>query len=130
MEDSNRHKNVNRSLQNMECASLTKPIFSLDLVLGEAADSGQRASTVCDGDRHHDFIGARRVVDANFHAIEVTADKSRVLVAEGNVEDHAHSAALLGGGNQRRAFAEHSSNRSPQLRMQNGGSVLKLSVFA
>jgi len=71
-------------------------VFAFDLIFGQAADSGERTTAVGDGDGDHDFVGAGRVVDAHFHAVEVAAHEGRVLMAEWNVEGHAESAALFG----------------------------------
>src|SRR5918993_1858764 len=107
-----------------------QPVLALNLLLRKAADPGQGAAAVGDGDRDHDLAGAGRIGDAHLHAVEVAAHEGGVLVAERNVERHAHPAALLGGGDQRRAAAERLTDRRAELGVQDGGRVLQLAVLA
>src|SRR5438876_8486845 len=65
---------------------LPQPVLALDLRNRQAADPRQRTAAVGDGDRDHDLVRARRIVDAHFHAVEMAAHESRVLVAEWNIE--------------------------------------------
>src|SRR5687768_4218464 len=105
-------------------------VLALDLIFCEAADARQRPAAV--GDRHRDyyFVRARRVVDPDLHAVEMAPHIGGVLVAERDVEGHTRPAALLGGGDQRRALAEDLSDRRAELRVQDGGGVLQLAVLA
>ena len=91
---------------------------------------GSGRSAVRDCDSNHDFIGPRSVVDSHFHAVEVTADESRVLVAERDVENHAQSAALLRRRYQRSAFAQDFPHRRTQLGVENRRSVLEFAVLS
>src|SRR6516165_8852831 len=68
---------------------LAQPVLSLDLLLGQAADAGQRPPAIRDRDGHKNFAGAGRIVDANFHSIEMASNESGVLVPQGNVQSHA-----------------------------------------
>src|SRR4051794_14374665 len=82
-------------------AKLSQAILALDLANRQPADARQRPSAVGNRDRHHDLVGARRVVDLHFHAIEMAAHEGRVLVAERNVQRAAGTAALFRRWNQR-----------------------------
>ncbi len=52
----------------------------------------QRPAAVGDRNRHHDLVGARRIVDLHFHAVEMAAHEGCVLVAERNIERGARAA--------------------------------------
>ena len=58
------------------------------------------------------------------------AHEGRVLVAERDVELGAGTAALLRGGDQRRALAQRLAHRRAHLRMQKRGGVLHFAVLA
>src|SRR5437763_6929862 len=87
-----------RSIANLRFkkAELPQTIFALYLGHLQTSDPRQRPATVGHGDRDHDFIGARRVVDPHFHAVEMAPDKGRILVAERNVERRARPARPQG----------------------------------
>ena len=74
-------------------------------IFGQTSDARQRAAAIGHCDSDHDFVGPGSVVDSDFHAIEVTANESRIFVAERDVESDAESAALLRRRNERGAFA-------------------------
>ena len=93
-----------------ESSELSQAVFAFDLIFGEATDAGQGAAAVGYGYGYHDFVGAGGVVEADFHAVEVAADEGGVFVAQGDIEDYAHAAALFGRWNQRGAFAENFSD--------------------
>jgi two-component system, sensor histidine kinase RegB len=90
----------------------SSPFTSIDR---QAADPGQRAAAV--GDRHgnQDLVGARGIVDAHFHAVEMAAHVSRVLVPERNVERLARPAALLRRRHQGAPFSTAARNGAPSL---------------
>src|SRR6266478_5675324 len=110
-------------------SKLTKAVFAFDLIFGQAADAGERAAAVGYRDGYEDFVGARGVVDANFHAVEVAADEGGVFVAERNVESDSWAAAFFGRGNERRAFAESFADWRAEFGMKNGGGVFEFAVF-
>src|SRR5258708_10487925 len=111
-------------------SKLTKAVFAFDLIFGQAADAGERAAAVCYRDGYEDFVGARGVVDANFHAVEVAADKGGIFVAERNVEGDSGAAELFGRGNERRAFSKCFADGRAELWGQNGGGVFEVTIFA
>src|SRR5438132_6008755 len=74
---------------------LSQTVFALDFRDRQSADPRQRPAAVGDGDRDHDLVGARRVVDLHFHAVEMAANEGRVLVAERNIQRGARTAALF-----------------------------------
>src|SRR5262249_25414362 len=81
-------------------------------------------------DRHHDLVGARCIVEPNFHAVKVAADVGCVFVSKRNVEDHTEASALLGRWNQGCAFAKHFAHGCAELRVKNGGGMFDFAVFA
>src|ERR1700731_928316 len=66
--------------------ALAQTVLALDFRNRQTAHARQRPTRVGDGDRNHDLVGARRVVDLHLHAVEMTAHEGRVLVPERNVE--------------------------------------------
>src|SRR5580693_7455827 len=83
---------------------LSKSVLAFDFRDRQSADPRQRPAAVGDRDRDHDLVGARRVVDLHFHAVEMAAHEGRVLVAERNIECRSRAAALFRRWNQRRAL--------------------------
>jgi hypothetical protein len=71
-----------------------------------------RLAEIGDGDGHDDFVGAWRVGDAHFHAVEMAAHERRVFVAERRIERNAGSAAHFRRGNAGRAFAQNREDAS------------------
>jgi len=57
--------------------------------------AGERAAAVCYRDGYEDFVG-RGVVDANFHAVEVAADKWRHLCGREEFEADSGPLAFFG----------------------------------
>src|ERR1700742_2832771 len=66
--------------------ALPQTVLALDFLDRQPADARQRPAGVGDGDRNHDLVGARRVVDLHLHAVEMTAHEGRILVPERNIE--------------------------------------------
>src|SRR5271163_4327202 len=108
---------------------LAQSVDPFDLALGQSADARMRSAGIGDGERHHDLVGARRVGDAHLHAVKMAPHKGRVLVAERHVERDARAAALLGRGNERRAFAQNLAHRRAELGVQHRGGVFELAVL-
>ena len=67
-----------------------------------------RLAEIGDGDGHDDFVGAWRIGDAHFHAVEMAARERRVFVAGRNVGSVAHFRR----GNEGRAFAHNCEDAS------------------
>src|SRR4051812_44856507 len=109
---------------------LTQTVFALDLRNRQPADARQRTAAVGDGDRDHDLVGARRVVDLDFHPVEMAAHKRRILVAEGNIERRAGAASLLRRRDQRRALAQYFPHRRTHFGVKNRGRMFQLAVLA
>src|SRR4051812_23494028 len=100
---------------------LTQAVFALDLIFSQPANAGERSSAVRNGDCHHDFICARRIVDADFHTVEMTANIGGIFVSEGNVQDHTHATAFLRRRDEGRASSEDVAHRCAKLGMKNSG---------
>src|SRR5260370_10562402 len=111
-------------------SKLTKAVFALDLIFGQAPDARERAAAVCYGDGYEDFVGARGVVDANFHAVEVAADEGGSFVAERNVEGDSGAAAFFGRGNERGAFSKGFTDGRAEFGIKNAGGVLGFTIFS
>src|SRR5258708_18300270 len=111
-------------------SKLTKAVFAFDLIFGQAADARERAAAVCYRDGYEDFVGARGVVDANFHAVEVAADEGGIFVAERNVEGDSGAAAFFGRGNERGAFSKGFADGRAEFGMKNGGGVVEVIICA
>ena len=109
---------------------LAQPVFALNLFFRQAPNTRQRTPAVCHRNRHHDLIRSRRIIDAYFHSIEVTAHERSILVPQGNVERHTHSTALLRRRNQSRTLAQHAPHGRSEFRMQDRSRMFKLSVLA
>src|ERR1700761_6267103 len=108
---------------------LTKSVLALDFLDRQPADPRQRPTAVGDGDRDHDLVGARRIVDLHFHAVEMATHESCVLVAERDIERRARPAALLRRRDQRRALAQHLAYRRAHLWMKDRGGMFELAVL-
>jgi hypothetical protein len=65
------------------------------LILGQATDARKRPAAIGHSNSDHDLVGARSVVEAYLHSIEVAANESSVLMTERDVEDDAETAALF-----------------------------------
>src|SRR6185312_1494460 len=85
---------------------LSQTVFAFDFRNRQSPDARQWPAAVGDRYRHHDLVGARRIVDLHFHPVEMAAHEGRVLVAKRNVERGPRPAALLRRGDQRRALAQ------------------------
>src|SRR5258707_14849763 len=75
---------------------LSQTVFALDFRTRQSAAPRQWPAAVGNRHRHHDLVGARRVVDLHFHAVEMAAHEGCVLVTERNIERRSRPAALLG----------------------------------
>src|SRR6185437_7023300 len=73
-------------LKKLTKSELAQTVLALDFLDRQSADPWQRPAAVGDGDRDHDLVGARRIVDLHFHAIEMAAHEGRVLVAERDIQ--------------------------------------------
>src|SRR5438105_3285715 len=109
---------------------LSQTVFAFDFRNRQSADARQWPAAVGDCNRDHDLVGARRVVDLHFHAVEMTAHEGRVLVPERNVERGPRSTALLRRRDQRRALAQDLAHRRAHLRMQDRRRMFEFAVFA
>src|SRR3989337_1441588 len=96
----------------------------------ESADAGQWASTGGDRKSYHDFVGARRIVDAHFHAIKMTAHEGCVFVADGNIEHHSKTATLLRRGYKGSPLAQHLAKWCPELRVKDRCRMLEFAILA
>src|ERR1700716_3518394 len=65
---------------------LSQTVFTLDFRNRQTADTRQRPAAVGHRHRHHDLVGARRIVVLHLHALEMATHECRVLVAERNIE--------------------------------------------
>src|SRR4029079_14860438 len=83
---------------------LSQTVFAFDFRNLQPADARQWPAAVGDRDRHHDLVGARRIVDLHFHAVEMAAHEGCVLVAQRNTERRSRATALLRGRDQRCAL--------------------------
>ena len=91
------------------------PILAFDFVLGQAADTRMGTAGVGDDDRDRDLVGAWSVRHTYFHAVEMAAHASGILVAERHVEGCAGGSALFGGGDKSRAAAKYIAKRCAKL---------------
>src|SRR5437763_1848066 len=101
----------------MSVQALSQAVLTFYLIFCQAANAWQGASTVGDSDRHHDLIGTRRIVNANFHAVKVAAHEGGIFVSQGDIERSAHASTFLRRRNQGRAFAQEFAYRCAQFRM-------------
>src|SRR5689334_15819981 len=85
-------------------AKLPQAVLALNFRHRQSANPRQRPPAVGDRDRDHDLVGARRVVDLYFHAVEMAAHEGCVLVPKRNVERRAGPRTLLRRRDQRRAL--------------------------
>ena len=60
---------------------LTEAVFAFDLIFRQTAYSGEGTAAVGYRDGYHDFIRAWRIVEADFHAIEVATHEGCVFMA-------------------------------------------------
>src|ERR1700742_4320039 len=74
---------------------LTKSVLALDFLDRQPAHARQRPAAIGNGNRDHDLVGARRVVDLHFHAVKMAAHEGCVFVAERDIQRSAGPAALL-----------------------------------
>src|SRR5881397_1887874 len=65
---------------------LPQTVFAFDFRNRQSPDARQWPAAVGDRNRDHDLVGARRIVDLHFHAVEMAAHESSVLVAEWNIQ--------------------------------------------
>src|SRR5215471_17041237 len=79
----------------LEELALAQAVLTLDFRDCQAADPRQRPAAVGDGHRNHDLVGARRVIDLYFHAVEMAAYERGILVPERNIEGRSRAAALF-----------------------------------
>src|SRR5437773_8875097 len=105
----------------------SEAVLFLGFVLREAAHPRVGPAAVRDGDREHDLVGARRVVEPHLHRVVVGAHERRVLEVERDVDRRAGAAELLGRGDDGLAPADRRAKGRAELRMKQRGGVL---VFA
>src|SRR5437899_12977535 len=72
---------------------LSQAVLALDFRDRQTADPRQRPAAIGDGNRDHDLVGARCVIDLHFHAVEMAAHERRILVPEWNIERRSRAAA-------------------------------------
>ena len=83
------------SLHAAASIRLAQAVFAFDLIFFQATDARQRTSAVGHRNGDHDFVRARRIIQAYFHPIEVAADERRIFVSQRNIEHDSQSTAFL-----------------------------------
>src|SRR5256885_5316067 len=82
-------------------------IFSLDLRRFQAARAGVDAGAGGHHQGEQNFVGARRVVDADFHGVKMAAHVGGVDVGNGHIEASSGTTHLLGRGHDCFSAAEN-----------------------
>ena len=91
---------------------------------------GQGPAAIGYGDGDQNFVGARGIVHANFHCIEMAADEGGVFVAERNIDCDAEAVRVFSTRELGRAFAEYFADGCAEFGVENGSGVLEFTVFA
>src|SRR5712691_1641589 len=108
----------------------SQAVLFLGFVLGEAAHARVGPAAVRHGDREHDLVGARRVVEPHLHRVVVGAHERRVLEVQRDVDRRPGAPELLRRRDDRLATGDGRAERRAELRVEQRGGVLVLARLA
>src|SRR3954468_13652888 len=109
-------RSISRRVSSTKVASLRifafivvspQPVYSFDLRGFESAHTGMDSWSCGHDQRQQNLIRSGRIIDTDFHRVEMAANVRGIDVRDGHIEACARSSDFLGGGHNRFRTTQH-----------------------